>query len=211
MSTRLSPHLTEISAARELTSLVIHLGPLKHKLTDDEFFEFCMLNRDLRIEMSKEGEMIIMMPTGSEGGNRNFNLTVEFGIWVKTDGTGVGFDSSTGFRLPNGAKRAPDLAWIRRDRWEAIPKKQRKKFAPICPDFVVELRSETDNLETVKAKMEEYMDNGAQLGWLIDPLEKKVYIYRPNTRLKVLNNPTTISGEPFLKGLTLKLAGILES
>jgi Uma2 family endonuclease len=210
MSTRSSPHLTEVSAARELTSLVIHLGPLKHKLSDDEFFEFCMLNRDLRIEMSKEGEMIIMMPTGSEGGNRNFNLTVEFGIWVKTDGTGVGFDSSTGFRLPNGAKRAPDLAWIQRERWEAIPKKQRKKFAPICPDFVVELRSETDNLEIVKAKLEEYLENGAQLGWLIDPLEKKVYVYRPNTRLKVLNNPATISGEPFLKGLTLKLAGILE-
>jgi Uma2 family endonuclease len=152
-----------------------------------------------------------MMPTGGEGGHRNFNLNGEFYAWVIADGTGVGFDSSTGFILPNGAKRAPDLAWIQRERWEAIPKKQRKKFPPICPDFVVELRSETDKLATVKAKLEEYMENGAQLGWLIDPLEKKVYIYRPNARVKVLDNPATISGEPLLKGLTLKLAGILES
>lgn len=211
MSTRLSPHLTEVSTARELTSLVINLGPLKRKLSDDEFFEFCRLNRDLRIEMSKEGEMIIMMPTGGEGGHRNYLLTVRIGIWAEADGTGVGFDSSTGFKLPNGAKRAPDFAWIRRDRWEAIPKKQRKKFAPICPDFVVELRSETDKLETVKAKMEEYMENGAQLGWLLDPLEKKVHIYLPNKRPKILTQPKTVSGEPLLNGLTLKLAGILEA
>lgn len=211
MSTRSSPKLTQVAALRELESLVLHLGPLKRRVTDDEFFEFCMLNRDWRIEMSKEGEMIIMMPTGSEGGHRNYLLTVRIGIWAEADGTGVGFDSSSGFKLPNGAKRAPDFAWILRERWEAIPKKQRKKFAPICPDFVVELRSETDHLETVKAKMEEYLANGAQLGWLLDPLEKKVYVYRPNTRLKVLHNPTTISGEPLLKGLTLKLVGILES
>ncbi len=210
MSTRSSPNLTQV-ALPEWESLVLTLGPSKRKIADDEFFEFCMLNRDLRIEMSKEGQVIIMMPTGGEGGHRNYLLTVRIGNWAEADGTGVGFDSSTGFVLPNGAKRAPDFAWIQRERWEAIPKKQRKKFPPICPDFVVELRSETDNLETVKAKMEEYLDNGTQLGWLIDPLEKKVYVYRPNTRLKVLNNPATISGEPFLKGLTLKLAGILES
>jgi Uma2 family endonuclease len=191
-------------------ALVIRFGPLKRKLTDDEFFEFCRRNDELRIEMTKEGEMIIMMPTGSEGGNRNFNLAVEFGIWVKADGTGVGFDSSSGFRLPNGAKRSPDIAWIRRERWEAIPKKQRKKFAPICPDFVVELRSETDALEPLQAKMEEYIANGAELGWLIDPLVKKVHVYRPNTRVKVLNRPKTLSGEPLLEGLKLDLTGILD-
>jgi Uma2 family endonuclease len=208
MSTRSSPNLTQV-ALPEWESLVLTLGT--RKITDDEFFEFCRLNPDLRIEMSKEGEVIIMMPTGGEGGHRNYLLTVRLGNWVEADGTGVGFDSSTGFILPNGAKRAPDFSWIQRERWDAIPKKQRKKFPPICPDFVVELRSETDKLATVKAKMDEYMGNGAQLGWLIDPLEKKVYIYRPNARVKVLDNPATISGEPFLKGLTLKLAGILES
>lgn len=193
----------------EWESLVIHLGPLKQALTDDEFFEFCQLNRDLRIEMTSEGEMIIMMPVGSEGGKRNFNLAVEFGLWAKTDGTGVGFDSSTGFILPNGAKRSPDLSWIRRDRWEAVPKKQRKKFAPICPDFVVELRSETDRLATLKDKMEEYLANGASLGWLIDPLEKKVYVYRPETAVEVLDNPAALAGEPLLKGLRLDLSEVL--
>jgi len=210
MSAVLSPQIKPRTAPPDANALVIRLGPLQHKLTDDEFFEFCQRNRDLRIEMNKEGEMIIMMPTGSESGNRGFNFTVEFGIWAKADGTGVGFSSSTGFTLPNGAKRSPDLAWIRQERWEAIPKKQRKKFASICPDFVVELRSETDALEPLQAKMEEYIANGAELGWLIDPLEKKVHVYRPNAQVKVLNRPKTLSGEPLLKGLKLNLTGILD-
>jgi Uma2 family endonuclease len=196
--------------APDLNGLVIHLGPLKHLLTDDNFFEFCQANEELRFEITKEGEMLIMSPVSSEGGHRNFNLAVEFGIWVKADGTGVGFDSSTGFTLPNGAQRSPDVSWIRRERWEVIPKKQRKKFAPICPDFVAELRSESDDLKTLKEKMEEYLANGAQLGWLIDPLEKKVYVYRPRARAKVLNRPKTLSGEPLLKGLELDLTGILD-
>lgn len=153
--------------------------------------------------------MIVMMPTGGEGGNRNFNLIGEFYAWVKADGTGVGFDSSTGFKLPNGAKRSPDLSWIQRKRWNKVPKKLRKKFPPICPDFVVELRSDTDDLEAVQAKMEEYLENGARLGWLIDPLEKRVYVYQPAARVKVLNNPKTISGEPLLRGLKLNLKDIL--
>lgn len=190
--------------------LVFHLGPLKEKITDDEFYEFCLGNPDVKIEMSKEGEIMIMMPTGSEGGNRSFNLAGEFRIWVKQNGLGVGFDSSTGFTLPNGAKRSPDLSWIRQDRWDAIPRRQRKKFAPICPDFVVELRSDSDLLEPLKAKMEEYIENGAQLGWLIDPKEKKVYIYRPNTEVEILNKPKTLSGGSVLKGLKLDLTGILD-
>lgn len=210
MGTILSPQIRSRPAPLDPDALVIRLGPLRRKLTDDEFFEFCQLNRDLRIEMTKEGEMIIMMPTGGEGGNRSYNFTVEFGIWAKANGTGVGFDSSTGFKLPNGAKRSPDLSWIRTGKWEAIPKKQRKKFAPICPDFVVEIRSETDSLETLQAKMEEYIANGAQLGWLIDPLEKKVHVYRPDARVKILNRPKTLSGDPLLKGLKLNLAGILD-
>lgn len=191
-------------------AMVIYLGPLKNRLTDDEFFEFCILNGELRIEMTKEGEMIIMLPVGSEGGHRNFELTGKFAAWVEADGTGVGFDSSTGFILPNGAKRAPDLSWIRRERWDAIPRKQRKKFAPICPDFAVELRSETDRLPPLKAKMVEYIENGAELGWLIDPIEKKVYIYRPGAEVEILDHPKSISGEPTLKGLSLILAGIFD-
>jgi Uma2 family endonuclease len=214
MSAILTPPTDQQTTKRvtppDLNALVIRLGPLKHHLTDDEFFEFCQLNRDLRIEMTSEGEMIMMLPTGGEGGHRNFNLTGEFAAWAKADGSGIGFDSSTGFTLPNGAKRSPDLSWIRRERWEAIPKKQRKKFAPICPDFVVELRSETDALETLQAKLEEYLANGAQLGWLIDPLKKKVYIYRPHAAVEILDHPKSVSGEPLLQGLALDLTGILD-
>jgi Uma2 family endonuclease len=190
-------------------ALVIRLGPLRKHVTDDEFFEFCAANRDLRIEMTEEGEMIIMLPVGSEGGQRDFNLTGRFGAWAEADATGVGFSSSTGFKLPNGATRSPDLSWIRLDRWNAIPKKQRKKFAPICPDFVVELRSETDRLVPLKRKMEEYIANGAQLGWLIDPIDKKVYVYRPDADIEVLDNPSSISGEPLLRDFVLDLSGIL--
>lgn len=210
MSATLTQPDTRRAVPPDLEALVIRLGPLKHRLTDDEFFEFCALNRDLRIEMTSEGEMIIMLPEGSEGSGQNFNLTGEFAAWAKADGTGQGFDSSTGFKLPNGAKRSPDLSWIRLDRWEAIPKKQRKKFAPVCPDFVVELRSETDALETLQAKIEEYLANGAQLGWLIDPLQKKVHVYRPGAEVEVLDRPQRASGEPLLKGLVLDLTGILD-
>lgn len=210
MSTRLSPSLKLHPAPLSMGALVLRWASLQHKLTDDDFFTLCEQNRELRIEMTKEGDMIVMMPTGGEGGNRNYNLIVEFGIWAKQDGTGVGFDSSTGFKLPNGAKRSPDLSWIQRKRWTRVPKKLRKKFPPICPDFVVELRSETDDLKVVQAKMEEYLENGAQLGWLLDPLEKKVHIYRPNEKVKILNRPKTISGEPLLQGLKLKLTGILD-
>lgn len=209
MGKRHSSQLKARAAQPEVEIYKLHLGALRRKLTDDEFFDFCQRNADWRIEMSKDGEMILMMPVGAEGGHRNYNLTVEFGIWAKADGAGVGFDSSTGFTLPNGAKRSPDLAWILRERWEAIPKKLRKKFPPICPDFIVELRSESDSLELLKGKMEEYLENGAQLGWLIDPLEKRVYVYQPAARVKVLNNPKTISGEPLLRGLKLDLKDIL--
>lgn len=201
---------TQPGTPATLDPLIIRLGPLKSHLTDDEFFEFCVLNRELRIEMTKEGEMIIMAPVGSEGGHRNFELAVRFGSWAQADGTGLGFDSSTGFILPNGAKRSPDLSWIRRERWEAIPGRQRKKFAPICPDFVVELRSETDRLTSVQEKMEEYIENGALLGLLIDPIEKKVHIYRPDAEVEIQFRPQTVSGEPLLKGLSLDLTGILD-
>ncbi|CAN5225037.1 Uma2 family endonuclease [soil metagenome] len=188
--------------------LVLRFGPLLKQMSEDEFFDFCQLNRDLRIERTSEGDIIIMPPTGAETGGRNFNLTVIFGAWVKQDGTGKGFDSSTGFTLPNGAVRSPDLAWVRQERWNALPAKQRKKFAPLCPDFVAEIRSETDSLKSLQEKMEEYIANGAQLGWLFDPQSKKVYVYRPQANVKILDNPQTLSGEPLLRGFELNVQDI---
>ncbi|HMV49502.1 MAG TPA: Uma2 family endonuclease [Blastocatellia bacterium] len=178
--------------------------------SDDEFWQFCARHRELRIEMTSEGRMIVMLPVGGEGSSRNFNLTTEFGIWVKQDKTGVGFDSSGGFRLPNKAKRSPDAAWVKLERWQALNEQDRRKLVPLCPDFVVELRSYTDRLKKLQEKMEEYIENGAQLGWLIDPKEKKVHIYRPGVPVEILDNPTEVSGEPLLKGFTLRLAGILD-
>ncbi|HET6891658.1 MAG TPA: Uma2 family endonuclease [Pyrinomonadaceae bacterium] len=153
--------------------MVIHFGPYLRKLNDREFFEFCQLNRDLRIERTSEGDVIVMSPTGSKSGIRDFELAGQFFEWVKKDGTGKGFASSTGFKLPNGATRSPDVAWIRNQRWDALSKDEQEVFAPICPNFAVELRTRTDPLNYVRAKMVEYIENGAQLGWLIDPLKKK--------------------------------------
>ncbi len=200
----------EEDLAADPEAMVVRLGPLKKHLTDDEFFDFCMMNRDLRIEMTSEGVMIIMMGMGGEGGGREFKLTGRFAAWVEADDTGIGFSSSTIFTLPNGAKRSPDVSWIRRERWEAIPAEQREKFALICPDFVVELRSRTDRLTPLKKKMEEYRENGALLGWLIDPKQKKVYVYRPDEAVEELDAPQVISGEPLLKGFTLNLKGIFD-
>jgi Uma2 family endonuclease len=182
--------------------LVLRLAPAI-EMSDQQFFELCDLNRDLRIERTCQGDLVIMPPTGGETGRMNFELTVSFGQWVRADGTGVGFDSSTGFTLPNGAKRSPDLSWVKRSRWEALTPQQRQEFAPLCPDFVVELRSPSDALAYVQAKMQEYLDNGAQLGWLIDPLERKVYVYRPQAAVECLDDPQAVSGDPVLPGFLL--------
>jgi Uma2 family endonuclease len=189
-------------------AIVLHFGPMMKKLTDEDFFEFCQLNRELRIERTKEGDLIIMPPTFSKTGERNFRLAVTFGKWAEKDGTGVGFDSSTGFTLRNGAARSPDLSWMRRERWNALTGDEQKRFALICPDFVVELRSESDALKTLQEKMEEYIENGAQLGWLIDPLEKRVYIYRQRVTVECLEHPETVSGGPLLNGFVLTMDDI---
>jgi Uma2 family endonuclease len=169
---------------------------------------FCRLNPDFRIERNSDGDLVIRPPAGGETGKANFDLTAAFGAWVKADGTGIGFDSSTGFTLPNGAKRSPDLAWIKRARWEALTQEQREDFPPLCPDFVVELRSRTDSLDTLKAKMQEYIANGALLGWLIDPIQKQVHVYRPAAEAAALDNPETLSGDPILPGFVLELAEV---
>jgi Uma2 family endonuclease len=155
--------------------------------------------------MDKFGEITIMSPTGSETGRINFELNVDFGIWAREDGTGTCFDSSTGFILPNGAKRSPDLSWIKLEKWLAVPVGLRKKFAPICPDFVIEIRSESDSLKNLQAKMEEYIESGAALGWLIDVQDKKVYVYQQNTTVQELENPSEVSGEPLLLGFVLQM------
>lgn len=187
--------------------LVLQLHPAI-QLTDDQFFEFCQLNRDLRIERNAKGELSIMLPTGSGTGGRNFKLIQQLGTWVDIDGTGIGFDSSTGFKLPNGAERSPDASWVKLKRWNALTEEQQERFAPICPDFVLELRSRTDSLTVLQSKMQEYIDNGAILGWLIDCKRRRVYIYRPQCEVERLDNPETISGDPVLPGFVLDLSKI---
>ncbi|HKG13331.1 MAG TPA: Uma2 family endonuclease [Pyrinomonadaceae bacterium] len=188
-------------------TLVLHLA---RRWDEDEFYDFCMLNEDLNVELSSEGDLIIVPPTGGETGNRNFELIGSFFIWARQDGTGKGFDSSTLFSLPNGAKRSPDLAWVKKERWEALTGKERQRFSPICPDFVVELRSLSDSLKRLQKKMEEYVENGAQLGWLLDPSTRKVYVYRPGAEVEVLEDPETVSGEPLLRGFTLDVRALWE-
>lgn len=142
---------------------------LKIDLTDEQFFQLCHNNRDYRFERTAKGELLIMSPTGGETGNRDFEISVQLGIWNKQHNLGKGFDSSTGFTLPNGAVRSPGASWVKRERWDALTPEQQQKFAPLCPDFVVELRSPSDSLEKVREKMQEYINNGASLGWLINP------------------------------------------
>ena len=196
--------------AQETGVLILHFGPLLKNLSDDEFFAFCQLNQELRLELTSEGDLIIMPPTGGKTGHRNFKLIGSFAAWADKDGTGKGFDSSTVFALPNGAKRSPDLAWVRNERWAALAEKEQERFPPLCPDFVVELRSPSDSLRMLQAQMEEYITNGAQLGWLLDPFEQKAYIYRPQTSVEILDNPQTIFGEPLLSGFALDVQALWE-
>ena len=198
---------TSIMPAVEVP-FVLHLGALSKKLDDADFYELCQANQDWRIERTSDGDIIVMPPTGGETGRRNFDLSVSFGSWARADGTGVGFDSSTVFSLPNGAKRSPDLAWVRLSRWNALTAEQRRGFPPLCPDFVIELRSHTDSLSALMDKMQEYISNGAALGWLIGPMERKVYVYRPQTEVECLEDPASISGGELLESFTLDLAEV---
>ena len=190
-----------------MTSFVVNLKPAID-LSDEAFFELCRNNNELKFERDSKGDLIIMSPTGGETGRRNFSLIGQFWAWVEKDGTGTGFDSSTGFKLPNGADRSPDLAWIRLDRWNALTPEQRKKFPPITPDFVVEIRSATDSLKALQEKMQEYIANGARLGLLLNPKGLQVEIYRPDVDAIVLNSPQTVLCDPELPGFMLSLKNI---
>ena len=180
----------------------------ERKFSDEEFLDFCRRNPDARIERDSNGEIAIMAPTSSETGGMNFDLALAFGIWTKKDSSGKAFDSSTGFTLPNNALRSPDISWIKLDRWNSLPDEKRIGFARICPDFVIELRSESDTLQKLQSKMQEYIENGSSLGWLIDPIERRIYVYRPGVDIEIMENPAVVSGEPLLKGFELNLTEI---
>ncbi len=178
------------------------------RLTDEQFYQLCQDNEDLRLELTAEGELIIMPPTGGITGSRNADITTQLTNWAKRDGTGLSFDSSTMFILPNGAKRSPDGSWVSRKRWDALSQEEREKFVPLCPDFALELRSPSDRLSFVQDKMDEYISNGAGLGFLLDPKAKRVYVYRPGQPVESQDNPRTVSGDPVLPGFVLDLKDI---
>lgn len=177
-------------------------------LTDDQFDRLCQDNRDLRIELTSRGELIVMPPTGSKTGSRNAKITQRLANWTEQDGTGLSFDSSTGFTLPDGSKRAPDASWIRRVRWEALSEEQQEKFAPLAPDFVIELWSPSDSWPILEEKMNDYMRNGVRLAWLIDPEHRRVQVYQPAIPMQTLANPANVSANSLLPGLVLNLEEI---
>ena len=183
--------------------------PAAVKLTDEQFYQLSLANRDLRLERTASGEMIIMPPTGGGTGKRNSDLNIQLGLWNRETKLGFVFDSSTGFKLPNGATRSPDAAWVKRDRWDSLTLEQQEQFPPLCPDFVVELQSPSDALADARLKMQEYLENGVQLGWLIAPKIRQVEIYRPNRELEIVQSPAILSGEEVLTGFVLDLTEIL--
>lgn len=190
-----------------MTALVINLRPTI-ELTDDEFLKFCQQNPELRIESTATGALVVMPPTGGGSGKRNADLTVDVGLWNRQTELGEVFDSSTVFKLPNGARRSPDVAWITNDRWNTLTPEDQERFPPIVPDFVIELRSRPDDIEDLEAKMQEYLENGVRLGWLIDPMTRQVQIYRQGQPVETLQNPTTLSGETVLPEFVLNLSRI---
>lgn len=177
-------------------------------MTDDEYFEFCAANDGLRIERTADKEIIVMAPAGGETGHRNTELTIQVGVWAKRDGRGKAFDSNTGFILPDGSALSPDASWIENSRLRALSREQKRKFIPLCPDFVVELTSPSDCLPQVHKKMEQWMANGAKLGWLIDADNKTVYIYRPDREPQSLIGIDRVEGEGSVAGFALELKDI---
>ncbi len=190
-----------------MTALTLQIPP-SLKFTDEEFEQIVEFNQELRLELTAEGKLIIMSPTGGETGNRNFEIYIDLGIWNRKYRLGKAFDSSTGFKLPNGATRSPDASWIKMERWEELTPQQRKKYLPLCPDFAVELVSESDDVEDTRKKMQEYIENGLRLGWLINPKDKQVEIYRAGKEVEILDSPTSLSGEDVLEGFSLDLQTI---
>ncbi len=182
---------------------------IRLQVTQEQFAALAAVNRDLKLERNPQGELIVNPPTGWETGERNRSLTGQLDRWYEAnEDAGKAFDSSTGFILPNGATRSPDASWVSKKRWDALTPEQKGTFANICPDFVVELRSSSDRLESLQEKMREYIDNGAILGWLINPQQRQVEIYRPGLIVEVLDNPTDLSAQEVLPSFVLNLRRI---
>ncbi|MGB7417239.1 MAG: Uma2 family endonuclease [Thermosynechococcaceae cyanobacterium] len=201
--------MTSLLVTSEKMALPIDLSALMptRQMSYEQFCEFCQTNPDLRIERNANGEVIVMPPAFSDTGNRNVKISAQVFNWAETYGTGEVFDSSAGFTLPNGATRSPDTAWIQSDRWNALSPEEQASFAPIVPDFVIELRSSSDRLSTLQTKMVEYIENGVQLGLLIDRKSRQVHVYRPGA-VEILENPDAVNCEPELLGFALKMAKI---
>ena len=183
-------------------------------LSDEQFIELCSDNRDLHLEFTAQKELVIMTLPGGKTGRRNVIISRRLEDWSEKDGTGITFSPLTLFALPNGAKRASDASWLKKERWEALTDEQQDELTPVCPDFVLELMSPSDQrparFKILQSKMAEYIESGAQLGWLVDPFKKDVYIYRPDQAVEHLNNPTTINGHPVLPGFIFNIAEIWE-
>lgn len=202
--------MTSLQLQNESSSVKVDLSALLilPEMSDEQFYEFCRSNTDLRIERSAQGEVIVMPPTFADTGNRNNKLSYQVTRWAEENENGEVFDSSAGFTLPNGAMRSPDVSWIQLDRWNALTAKQQASYAPICPDFIIELRSDSDSLKGLQEKMREYIDNGVVLGLLVDRKNKNVYCYRADSSVGLLNNPLVVSCAPELPGLALQMAKI---
>ena len=190
-----------------MTAITLNLNSII-KLTSEQFYQLCEENPDLKLERSANGELIAMPPTGGETGKRNVKLTTQLDLWNEETELGEVFDSSTGFTLPNKADRSPDASWVEKSRWSALTPEQREKFIPLCPDFVIELVSPSDSLKKTQEKMQEYLENGCRLGWLINRKKREVEIYRPGQDVEVLQSPLTLSGENVLPGFVLNLQKI---
>lgn len=188
-----------------MTSQPIILNLKTVGLSDEQFYQLCQANEDLRLEQTAQEELIIMPPVGAISGNRESEFNADVVIWNRQTQLGKVFSSSTIFSLPNGGKRSPDVAWISNERWESLTSEEQERFSPICPDFVIELRSRTDSLDQLQQKMQEYLDSGLRLGWLIDPQNQQVQIYRQNQPIERVELPTTLSGEEVLPGFSLEL------
>ena len=188
-----------------MTAFILN-NPETAPITDEQFYQLCITNRELKLERTAKGDLIIMPPTGGETSKFNSEVNLDLGLWNRQTKLGITFDSSGGFKLPNGADRSPDTAWIPLAKWESLTPEQQEKFPPICPDFVIELRSPSDSLKPLQEKMQEYMENGTRLGWLINRKNRQVEIYRQGREKEILENPTTLSGEDVLPGFVLNLS-----
>jgi Uma2 family endonuclease len=199
--------VTSLWGKNPMTAITVNFKSIID-ISDEQFYQLCMQNPDTKFERNVDGEIIIMPPTGGETGKRNAKLITRFTIWNEQTGLGEVFDSSTGYTLPSKANRSPDVSWIKQERWNSLTLEQRQKFIPLAPDFVLELMSPSDYLVDVQGKMQEYLDNGVQLGWLINPEVKQVEIYRLGQDVELLNSPASLSGEDILPGFVLDLTNI---